>query len=90
MSPCKVITWLSFHTQEEIAEKENLAKSQVNEICSEMADLPKLNKSDQLAASHLVDFEAPDRAFQEGRHFLIRIRSHPPRATRQLCYPCTS
>lgn len=48
--------WLSCHTQEEIAERENVAKSQVNEICSEMANLPESNKP---TANHLVDFEVP-------------------------------
>jgi hypothetical protein len=33
-----------------------MAKSQVNEICSEMADLPETNKP---AAAHHVDFDVP-------------------------------
>ncbi|MBI4962468.1 MAG: ParB N-terminal domain-containing protein [Desulfomonile tiedjei] len=48
--------WLSCHTQEEIAEQENVTKSVVNEICSEMANLPEANKP---VASHLVDFTPP-------------------------------
>lgn len=39
-------------TQKEIAERENLGKATVNEICSEMADLPKANKATRDAAKH--------------------------------------
>jgi hypothetical protein len=49
--------WMACHTQEEIAGAENVAKSMVNEICSEMADLPKLNKSEIAAAEHATDFD---------------------------------
>lgn len=48
--------WMACHTQEEIAELVGCAKSQVNEVCSESAELPESNKP---AASHLVDFEVP-------------------------------
>lgn len=51
--------WLACHTQEEIAERENLTKSAVSEICSEMADLPKMDKSAQAGAAHATDFEPP-------------------------------
>ncbi len=48
---------MSCHTQEEIAERENVVKSQVNEICSEMAKLPESKKP---AANHQVDFDLAD------------------------------
>jgi hypothetical protein len=35
--------WLACHTQEEIAEREQIAKATVSEVCSEM-DLPEANK----------------------------------------------
>ena len=43
-------------TQEEIAEKEGLSKAEVNNVCSEMAELPNVNKP---IAEHLVDFDPP-------------------------------
>ena len=51
--------WMACYTQEEIGEKEGIAKSAVNEICSEMAALPKLNKSDKSYAEHATDFQVP-------------------------------
>jgi len=48
--------WMQCYTQEEISDRENVAKSQVNEICSKMAELPESNKP---AASHLTDFDPP-------------------------------
>jgi hypothetical protein len=35
---------MACYTQEEIAEKEGISKAEVNNVCSEMADLPKVNK----------------------------------------------
>ena len=51
--------WMACYTQEEIGEKENLDKAQINRICCEMAGLPKLNKSDKAAAEHATDFQIP-------------------------------
>ena len=48
--------WLSCHTQEEIAEREDVSKMEVSRVCNEMAELPKCYKP---AAEHLVDFEVP-------------------------------
>lgn len=48
--------WLACHAQEEIAEMVGVVKSQVNEVCSESAELPESNKP---AASHLTDFDPP-------------------------------
>ena len=48
--------WLACWTQEEIAKEVGCSKGEVNAICSEMADLPKLNKP---AVDHTVDFEVP-------------------------------
>ena len=48
--------WLACYTQEEIAEAVGAAVGTVNSVCSEMANLPELNKP---AASHLTDFEPP-------------------------------
>jgi hypothetical protein len=42
--------WMACHTQEEIAERKGMTKQAVGLICQEMADLPKLDKSDQAAA----------------------------------------
>ncbi len=43
-------------TQQEIAEAVGVSKAEVNNVCSQMADLPNLNKP---ATSHLVDFDPP-------------------------------
>jgi DNA-binding CsgD family transcriptional regulator len=51
--------WMACHTQEEIAEAENVDPKTVRDILGEMADLPKLPKSDQAAASHATDFDPP-------------------------------
>lgn len=51
--------WMQCYSTDEIAEKENVAKSEVSTTCSKMADLPNLNKSDQSAAEHATDFELP-------------------------------
>lgn len=48
--------WMSCHTQEEIAEREDCTKETVSQICQKMAELPK---SDKPAAEHLTDFEVP-------------------------------
>ena len=46
--------WMACYTQEEIAEALSCGKPTVNEICSEMANLPKANKP---YAEHLIDFD---------------------------------
>jgi DNA modification methylase len=51
--------WLACRTVEEIAENENVAKAVVSGLCSEMADLPNLNKSNLANAEHATDFEPP-------------------------------
>jgi hypothetical protein len=51
------IWWMSCHTQEEIAEAENLTSQGIGQSLKEMADLPKLSKSDQAAAEHATDFD---------------------------------
>ena len=51
---------LACHTQEQIAEAVGAAKSSVNEVCSEMATLPKLNKPDAAAADHATGATRPD------------------------------
>lgn len=51
--------YLRCHTQEEIAEAVGTSVGKVNEVCSEMATLPKMNKPDQAAAEHATDFTAP-------------------------------
>ena len=51
--------WLANHTQEEIAEKEGLKRTRVEEVLTEIADLQKTSKSEQAAAEHLTDFEPP-------------------------------
>jgi len=44
--------WLACHTQEEIAERENVTKETVSQICQKMAEL---SESDKPVASHLTD-----------------------------------
>jgi hypothetical protein len=51
--------WLACYTLEEIAEKENVAKSVVHEVCSKFADLQKTDKSACAAAEHATDFDVP-------------------------------
>jgi hypothetical protein len=51
--------WLACHTQEEIAEAENVTQQTVSLVLQETADLPKLVKSGAAASEHAVDFEPP-------------------------------
>jgi hypothetical protein len=51
--------WMACHTQEEIAEACVCSRQTVDAILPEMADLPKLAKPDQSAASHATDFDPP-------------------------------
>ena len=48
--------WLACHTQEEIAEAENIPRSTVETILTESANLPESSKP---AADHLTDFAPP-------------------------------
>lgn len=48
--------WMKCYTQEEIADRENIHKDSVSEICRKMAELPE---SDKPSANHLTDFEPP-------------------------------
>ncbi len=45
---------MTCHTQEEIAEREGISRTSVEEVLTEMAELPK---SSQPTAEHLVDFD---------------------------------
>lgn len=51
--------WLACDTQDEIAERENLSKATVSDICSEICTYEKLNKSDRASADHAVSFDTP-------------------------------
>lgn len=51
--------WMRCYSLEEIAEAEGLGKTQIHEICSELSDVKKLNKSDLAAADHATDFNPP-------------------------------
>jgi hypothetical protein len=51
--------WMACYTQEEIAERESVDPKTVREVLGEMADLPKLPKSDRALAEHAVDFDPP-------------------------------
>jgi hypothetical protein len=55
--------WMACYTQEEIAERENVNKDTVNEICREMANSPK---SDKALAEHAVNFDPPEAAGEDG------------------------
>lgn len=48
--------WMACYSTDEIAEVENIGKATVSEVCSELAELPKPNKS---AADHATDFHPP-------------------------------
>jgi hypothetical protein len=52
-------------------------KATVNEVCQEMASLPKLDKLNQAAASHATNFDPPylqhlETADQDGRLWPFR------------------
>lgn len=51
--------WLACWTAEEIAEATGITKQAVNDVCQEMANLPKLDKPDRAAAEHASDFDPP-------------------------------
>lgn len=51
--------WMQCYTRDEIASICSVSTGEVSSISSEMADLPKLTKSDQSAAEHATDFELP-------------------------------
>lgn len=53
------VAWLACHTQEEIAEKENVSQPTVAALISEFSDLEKLIKADKAAAEHATDFDVP-------------------------------
>ncbi len=48
--------WMACHTQEDIAEKENVTHQAVDKILQQMEELPEVAKP---IANHLVDFEVP-------------------------------
>jgi hypothetical protein len=48
--------WMACATQEEIAAATDVTKETVSQICQNLADLPKSDKS---AAEHAVDFDPP-------------------------------
>jgi hypothetical protein len=50
--------WLACWTEQEIAEATGVHRDTVNEICRNLADLPK---SDKAAAEHATDFDPPCR-----------------------------
>lgn len=50
---------MACYTQKEIAEREGLTHQAVDLILGEMADLPKLLKSDRAAAEHATEFTVP-------------------------------
>jgi transcriptional regulator with XRE-family HTH domain len=47
---------MACYSQEEIAQRENVTKETVSQVCQDLANLPK---SDEAAASHAVDFDPP-------------------------------
>ena len=51
--------WMACATLEEIGKREDLTGQAVGLLLKEMADLPKLSKSDKAAAEHAVDFDPP-------------------------------
>lgn len=57
---CKAFDlWLACHTQEEIAERLDIAKATVNNWISDSFSFGKLAKNEQSAAEHATDFEPP-------------------------------
>jgi hypothetical protein len=53
--------WMACYSTDEIAEALDCAKGTVSNVCSEMADLPKMNKAAaaRSAAEHAIDFDPP-------------------------------
>jgi transposase len=51
--------WLAGYSTDEIALTTGASKADVSGVCSQMADLPNLNKPQQSAADHATDFETP-------------------------------
>ena len=49
--------WMACSTQQEIADAESLTTQGLGQLLKEMADLPKLSKSQQAAAEHATDFD---------------------------------
>ena len=53
--------WLACWTRDEIAAEVGCSAGEVSAITSEMADMPKLTKSDKAAAEHATEFDVPTR-----------------------------
>lgn len=51
--------WLAGYSTDEIASATGASKADVSGVCSQMAELPNLNKLQQSAADHATDFEVP-------------------------------
>jgi C4-dicarboxylate-specific signal transduction histidine kinase len=51
--------WMACHTQEEIAERENIERSTLANIAAEFVQIGKLAEKDKAAASHATDFDPP-------------------------------
>ena len=51
--------WMACWTDAEIGKEVGLTERQVATLTEEMADLPKLPKPDQSAATHATDFKTP-------------------------------
>jgi hypothetical protein len=51
--------WMACYSNVEIASREGIDEKAVRDIIGEMADLPKLRRSDLAAAEHAVDFDPP-------------------------------
>jgi len=51
--------WLSCHTEREIAEIVGTSSGEAHSLCSEMANLPNMSKSQQAQAEHAVEFDPP-------------------------------
>lgn len=51
--------WLACYSTDEIASMTGASKADVSGVCSEMAELPNLNKLELANAEHATDFETP-------------------------------
>ena len=58
--------WMACWAQQEIADEVGCSIGEVNAICSEMAELPKLNKPDQSSATHAADFDKTAEIMESG------------------------
>ena len=68
--------WLACNTQQEIADAVGVPKGTIDALCLELADMPKVSKTQQVAAEHATDFEVPIYNIQKQQTKCSAIASH--------------